>query len=246
MKKSWRIETTSMSLHMMAMLFMLCDHLWGTVVPGNDWLTCVGRLAFPIFAFMLVEGYFHTRNLKKYVGRLLLFAVISEIPFNLALGSSLFYPIHQNVLWSFLISIGLIYWNERAGKTGKIWKSVAVGILSVILGYLVGLLTMVDFYHAGILTVLVFYFFRQRKWWGYIGQLLCLWYINVEMLGGLSYEWQVLGETVWVSQQSFALLALIPIWLYRGRQGPHSKVLQYTYYAFYPVHLLVLGLVKFL
>ena len=65
-----KFEVTSMLLHIMAMVFMLCDHLWGTIVPGNDWLTCIGRLAFPVFAFMIVEGYFHTKNLKKYVGRL--------------------------------------------------------------------------------------------------------------------------------------------------------------------------------
>ena len=114
MGKKFKLETTSTSLHIMAMIFMLCDHLWGTIVPGNDWLTCIGRLAFPIFAFLIVEGYFHTKSLKKYVGRLLIFAVLSEIPFNLAMGSRIFYPVHQNVLWSFLISIGLIYMNEKA------------------------------------------------------------------------------------------------------------------------------------
>ena len=72
-----KFEVTSFALHIMAMAFMLCDHLWGTVVRGNDWLTCIGRLAFPLYAFMIVEGYFHTKDIKKYVGRLLLFAVIS-------------------------------------------------------------------------------------------------------------------------------------------------------------------------
>lgn len=246
MEKHFKLETTSMSLHIMAMAFMLCDHLWGTIVPGNDWLTCIGRISFPIFAFLIVEGYFHTKNLKKYVGRLLLFAILSEIPFNLAMGSRLLYPIHQNVLWSFLISIGLIHLNEKAKAKQKLWLQLLTGFLSVLLGSLAGLLTMVDFYHAGVLTVLVFYFFRQRKWWSYVGQFFCLWYINVEMLSGFSYELHIGGETYFFVRQGLALLALIPIWLYRGRQGYHSKWLQYVYYGFYPLHLLILGLLKFL
>ena len=246
MNKEKRFEITSASLHIMAMAFMLCDHLWGTIVPGNDWLTCIGRISFPIFAFMIVEGYFHTSNLKKYAGRLFVFALISEIPFNLALGSRIFYPIHQNVLWSFLISLGLIHWNEKAKNSGKLWKRLVVGTASVILGYLGGILTMVDFYHAGVLTVLAFYFFRGRKWYNYLGQFVTLWYINIEMLGGYSYMIDIMGKTYFLVRQSFAMLALVPIWLYSGRRGYHSKAFQYFCYWFYPVHLLVLGLLKFI
>lgn len=244
MQKRIRPETTSLTLHLLAMGFMLCDHLWGTIIPGNDWLTCVGRLSFPIFAFLITEGYFHTKNLKRYVLRLLVFAILSEIPFNLAMGSRLFYPIHQNVLWSFLLSIGLIHWNEKV-KEKAWWARILVGIGSAILGYLAGLLTMVDFYHAGILMVLTFYFFRKRTWWCRLGQLVCLWYINVELLGGFSYEIILGGQTYFLMRQGFALLALIPIWLYRGRQGYHSKWLQVACYGFYPAHLLILGLLKF-
>ena len=245
-RKQRTIEMTSASLHIMAMAFMLCDHLWGTVVPGNDWLTCIGRLTFPIFAFLTVEGYFHTKNLKKYMGRMLLFAALSEIPFNLAMGSSFFYPLHQNVLWSFLISLGLIHWNERVKGKEKLWLRILVGCVTVLLGYVVGLLTMVDYYHAGILMVLTFYFFRQKKWWSYLGQLFCLGYINLEMLGGFGYEISLFGEMIFFVRQGLALLALIPIWMYRGKQGYHSKAFQLTCYLFYPVHLLVLGLIKFL
>ena len=244
-EKKFRLQTTSFSLHIMAMLFMLCAHLWGTVVPGNDWLTCLGRLAFPIYAFMIVEGYFHTKSLKKYVCRLLLFAVISEIPFNLAMGSRIFYPIHQNVLWSFLISIGLIAWNEKV-KEKKLWMRIAVGAASVFIGYIAGIVTFVDFYNAGILTVLVFYFFRGKKWWCYVCQALCLYYINFEMLGGFSYEVNIFGHTYFLERQGLALLALIPIWLYSGKQGHHSKAFQYFNCIFYPLHLLILGLIKFL
>lgn len=245
MKNELKFEITSFSLHIMAMIFMLCDHLWGTIVQGNDWLTCIGRLTFPIYAFMIVEGYFHTKNLKKYVGRLLIFAILSEIPFNLAMGSRLFYPIHQNVLWSFLISIGLIHWNEKV-KVKKLWKRILVGFASILIGSIVGIITFVDYYHAGILMVLVFYFFRHKKWWCYLGQFICMWYINCAMLGGLQYEMNVLGQTYFISRQGFALLALIPIWFYKGKQGYHSKTLQFIYYAFYPVHLLILGILKFI
>ena len=237
---------SSAFLHVLAMALMLCDHLWGTIVPGNDWLTCIGRIAFPIFAFLTVEAYFHTRNLKKYILRLLVFALISEIPFNLAMGSRIFYPIHQNVLWTFLISLGLIHWNEKARAKGKLWRRILVGVLSVLAASVAGLLTMVDYYHAGILTVLVFYFFRQKKWWSCVGQVICLWYIHVEMLGGFGYELELFGESFFFVRQGLALLALIPIWLYRGRQGYRGKCFRYFCYAFYPVHLLILGLLKML
>lgn len=245
LEKKTRFEITSATLHIMAMLFMLCDHLWGTVVPGNDWLTCIGRLAYPIFAFMIVEGYFHTSDFKKYLKRIFVFALISEIPFNLALGSRLFYPIHQNVLWSFLLSLLLIHWNEKTKDKG-IFRRIIVAVMSAIIGAFVGLITMVDFYHAGVLTVLVFYFFRQRKWWSYIAQFICLWYINVEVLSGYAYQIQLFGNTYFFVRQGFALLALIPIWLYNGRQGLHTKAFRQLCYWFYPVHLLILGLLKFL
>ncbi len=246
MKEERKFELTSAALHILAMAFMLCDHLWGTIVPGNDWLTCIGRISFPIFAFLLAEGYFHTRNRKKYAGRLLVSALLSEIPFNLMMGSSLFYPIHQNVLWSFLIAFGLMSMNEKAKASGKLWLRILTGAGSVLLGYVLGLLTMVDFYHAGVLTVLVFYFFRKRAWWSFLGQFVCLWYINLELLGGFFYAIPLFGGTFEFVRQGFALLALLPIWLYRGRQGYHSRWFRYFCYAFYPAHMLLLGLLKLL
>lgn len=245
MENRFKPETTSFSLHIMAMAFMLCDHLWGTSVVSSDLFTCIGRLAFPIYAFLIVEGYFHTRSLKKYVHRLLLFAVISEIPFNLVTGGSIFYPLHQNVLWSFLISIGLIHWNERVkGKRG--WKRILVGIATFCIAYIGGIITFVDYYQAGILMVLAFYCFRGGKWWHYLAQLICMWYINCQMLGGFGYVFELFGAEHFVPQQALALLALIPIWLYRGRQGYHSKMLQWIYYLFYPLHLLILGMIGLL
>ena len=150
-------------LKLIAVVTMVTDHIGAYLFPNVMLFRMIGRISFPIFAFMIVEGYFRTGNLRKYIGRLLLFAILSEIPFNLAMGSRLCYPIHQNVLWSFLIALALIHWNEKTRAKGKLWLRILVGCLSVLLGYLAGILTMVDYYHAGILMVLVFYFFRQTS-----------------------------------------------------------------------------------
>ena len=240
-----KFDISSFGLHLLAMGLMLCDHLWATLVPGNDWLTCIGRLAFPIFAFMTVEGYFHTKNLKKYVLRLLVFALLSEIPFNLMMGSRIFYPIHQNVLWTFLLGIWMIHRIEKA-KNAPLWRRILRAAGSVCIGFLVGTLTMVDYMGAGVLMVLTFYFFRGRKWWCFAGQLLALYYINAEILSGFSYQLELFGREIWIVRQSFAIFALIPIWLYRGRQGYHSKAFRWLCYGFYPAHMLILALIRML
>ena len=244
MKNRFRLEISSMTLHILAMLLMLCDHLWGTVVPGNLWLTCIGRLAYPLFAFMIVEGYFKTKNLKKYVWRLFVCALISEIPFNLVSGSAWLYPLHQNVLFTFLIGIFLIFLNEKARKTGKWWVRILTGIGTVILGFLLGLLAFVDYHYAGIFIILVFYFFRERKWWCLLGQIVCLAYISTEVISGQFIPIEIFGKTFELVIQSLSILALIPIRLYRGKQGPYNKAIRYLYYGFYPAHLLILGLIR--
>lgn len=235
-----KYDISAVALHAVAMLFMLCDHLWATVIPGNQWLTCLGRLAFPIFAFLIVEGYFHTGNLKRYVLRLLLFAVISEIPFNLMYGSSVIYPFHQNVIWTLLMGLGLIHVNEMAAKRDRLYLQIITGCVTVLTGLLAGTLTMVDYYGVGVVTILVFYFFRKRTWWCLLGQILVLYYLNVEILGGFYFEVVIGGRTFPIVQQGMALLALIPVWMYRGRKGIAGKWFQYFCYAFYPVHMLAL------
>lgn len=240
---SKHFDLSSAALHIIAMTLMLMDHLWATLLPAQEWLTCLGRIAFPIFAFMAVEGYFHTRNFKKYALRMLLFAVISEIPFDLMYGGTWFYPVHQNVIWTLLLGLLGIRLMEAVRKKQKLWLYIVVCVLTVIAGLAVGTLGMVDYYGAGILTVFVFYFFRGRKWWCFLGQLAALYYINVQILGGLMYPITLFGMDLEICQQGLALFALLPIWLYRGRQGYHSKPFQYVCYAFYPAHMLILYLI---
>ena len=245
-----KLEISSFTLHLLAMAFMLCDHLWATVVPGNQWLTDLGRLAFPIFAFMLAEGFFRTRNRKKYALRLLLFALVSEVPFDFMYGGTAFYPFHQNVLWTFLLAFGCMSLIQWVWTKSRQWKNALLALAVPAItaagvcfaGWLLGSLLMVDYYGAGVLTVLVFYFFHGRRWYDLVGQLVCLAMIHGDLLAGMVYPISLFGLSFDFPQQALALLALIPIWLYRGKQGPHSRPIQLLYYGFYPVHMAILSL----
>jgi hypothetical protein len=244
--KQTKSDLSSSALHILAMGLMLCDHLWATIIPGNNWLTCIGRLAFPIFAFMLVEGYFHTRNLKRYALRLLLFAVISEIPFNLMYSSSPFYPFHQNVIWTLFIGLWMIHLNEKAKQSSKLTVIIPTAVGTVLLGSLLGLLSFADYNAAGVLMILVFYFFRGKSRWCILGQLAGMYYINFEMLQGLVFPVTIFGETLEIPQQGLAIFSLPILWLYQGRKGYSSKWFQQLCYWFYPAHMLLLWLIRYL
>ncbi len=232
--KQFPKDISSAGLHILAMALMLSDHLWATVVPGNGWMTWLGRLAYPIFAFLLVEGYSHTRNFRCYRKRLLLCALLAEVPFNLMYGASWFYPFQQNVLWTLLLGLCAMDAMVKE-KTRPILAALKA------LGYvLLATLGMTDYMGCGVLMILVFFLFRGRKWYHLLGQLTGLYYINWHLMGGLTVT---LGS--WeIPQQGMAVFSLLPIWLYRGRQGHHSKAFQYFCYGFYPVHMLILGLLS--
>lgn len=238
-----KIDLSSAFLHIFAMAVMLLDHTYAIGLANAEWMTCVGRLAFPIFSFMLVEGYFHTRSLRRYAGRLLIAAVISEIPFNLVAGGYWLYPFHQNVMWTLLMSLGAIHLNELARRQGNILLRLLAAAFTIVVGFVVGTLLMVDYFGVGVLMVLLFYFLRGGGWLRKLGLLAGMVYLNCVMLGGSLLQFSLFGAAVSFPRQGLAVLALIPIWLYRGRQGYRAKWLQTLYYAFYPLHLALLALV---
>lgn len=242
MKKNLRFpEVTSFGLHIIGMITMFCDHLWATNAMHLEFLSCIGRIAFPIFAFLLAQGFRHTKNIKKYITRMALFALISEIPFDLMYNGVPFYPFHQNVYFSYTLALlGLWGIDTLRRKSGIL---PMVGIAGILLGcFLGGYGLMVDFYGIGIALVFLFYFFPGEKWTDYVAQALGMYYVNVSVLGGYYYIVTLFGHPVELYQQSFALLALIPIWLYRGRQGHHSTAFRIFCYSFYPAHILILSL----
>ena len=244
MDRGHKFDISSAGLHVLAMGLMLCDHLWAALFPAQEWLTCIGRLAFPIFAFLAAEGFRHTRDLRRYLLRLLGAALLSEIPFNLIYGGSVIYPYHQNVLWTFLLALLLLALIEKCRARFRPVFAVPACAAIVILGFLLGFAAMLDYYGIGVLMVFTFYFFKKRNWISRLGQLLCLYYLNVTLLGGYCYVVSLFGREFELAQQGFALFALIPIWLYRGRQGLHGKAFRFFCYAFYPAHMLLLFLVR--
>jgi len=242
MKDARTFGLNGLWLKILAMGFMVCDHLWATVVPGQDWLTCLGRLTLPIFAFQIGEGWAHTSDRKRYRRRMFLWALLTEIPFNLMYGSSAIYPFHQNVLFTFWLAMVFLTFIDWAGKRGTLarWGAAA---LSLTVGYYLGFLLFVDYYGYGIVTVLLFALTRDLPF-GKVIQLLGLAWVNLELMGGLVYPITVLGYSFEIPRQGFALLALVPIWLYNGQPGSRNKWVRLACYAFYPVHMLILSLVK--
>ena len=229
-------EFTSFGLHLLAMGLMLCDHICLALMPDRVWMTCVGRLAFPVFAFLVAEGFVRTRSRARYARRLLIFALVSEVPFDLLAAGRPVYPFHQNVLWTFLIALGCMQLLEWAKADSRPAARLVVSAGAVLGGFLAGTAFMVDYFGPGVWMVLVFYFFRGNGWRQRLGQLLCLLLLN---------GWLLAGQTVLLGGlalpiQTFAVLALPFIWLDRGRQGPHGRTVRWLFYGLYPAHLLVL------
>lgn len=220
---------SSFALHIWAMLLMLCDHLQLTLLPDLPILRCVGRLAFPLFAFMAVEGYLHTRSLKKYLLRLLMLAVISEIPFDLLVSGSVFDPMHQNVIWTIILGLCCIraFENISAGRKMMLSAVVIIAALGA------AIIARVDYSSAGVLTLLAFYAFRGNTVRCRLLQLLSLAFINLVLLGGIEFAFPY---------QALAVLSLPIIWLYDGSQGPHNGFIKAANYLFYPAHMLILAL----
>ena len=243
-----KFEITSFVLHIFAMATMLLDHIYHSGLVDITWFTCVGRLAFPIFAFMIAEGFHYTKSRKKYALRMLFFAVITEIPFNLVVSGKVFYFPHQNVMWTFRLSILLLtlYEKVKLEKNGIV-RFLAYSAITVMF-MLAAVLIMTDYNAVGILTVALFHFTRTEKT-DKAGkkavcctvQLIVMCMLNFMISSYPDYAIQIAPD-LYLSIQSFAVLALPLIWLYNGKQGYYNKYIKWSYYLFYPAHCLILGI----
>jgi hypothetical protein len=239
--------TTSM-LKVIAVLLMLIDHTGAVIFPNAIILRLIGRLSFPIFAYLIVVGYTKTKSFSKYLTRLMIFAGLSQIPFSLAFGDQssilnftdfLSFFIggsdpHLNVF--FTLALGLLairVWDKEESELGRVIIIVSLAIVAKDL--------YTDYNMYGIAMILAFYIFRDNKIKTVISQTIV--YILFDASQVLFYVNKYPGitlELTWFSQ-ALSLLALIFIFKYNHKKG---KDLKYFFYAFYPLHLLVLGLIR--
>lgn len=231
---------TSFSLKILAMIAMFFDHFGTAYLGPFSFFNLIGRIAFPIFAFQISEGYLHTQNLKRYFFRLGIFATISQIPFTLFMqkytGSNLFY---LNVFFTLFLGLFSIYiydWTIESFKAKKNLKfniDKIVGLIFVLITAYIANQLNSDYGLLGVITIFIFYLFKNsRKYKNISFIIICLlMYIPSFIVNNYNAFYILLCL--------FTMLALIPINIYNGKQG---KKIKYSLYLFYPLHLFFLYL----
>lgn len=227
------LKITSSTLKWIAIITMIIDHTGAVLF--NDYVThpeyilfrIIGRIAFPIFAYLIVQGYLHTKNVKRYALRLFVFAIISEIPFDLAFKNVLFSFDHQNVF--FTLFIGLIaLWVFDTLKEKNAF--LAIGAV-----YGLGVLAQVlktDYDIFGVILIFGLYSATSKK-------ISYFWIAGVNIL--MAAMFSANGGSY---LQIFAILSIPFIAMYSGEKGNNSKVMKYVFYIIYPGHIMLLYLLK--
>ena len=228
-------------LKLVACVTMLLDHIGASVIlalydqhPSQflyDFyflLRIIGRIAFPIFCFLLVEGVYYTKNPEKYAMRLMIGAILAEIPYDLLIFGEITWK-QSSVMVTLLLAF---VWARLAIRTNKvIWKIILLAIFACAAD-----LMQSDYQGYGVVMVAVFFFTRElpkRQLWQIAGVAAVCW-----IIGGLTIGTGLIQIPV----QMFAIFALIPIFAYCGEKRTNNQWVQRFFYLFYPVHLLVLYL----
>lgn len=213
---------TSAVLKYIAVIAMLIDHIGAFILEDMYGINStiyilsrsIGRIAFPIFAFLLVEGFKKTKNRKKYFINLLIFALLSEVPFDLANKGSLMDFNQQNIFFTLLTNLTMLCVIEGI-KINKTDLKAITEILIVLLFSLVSMLFKFDYSFFAPLVVYSYYKFYENKKMRFLGSELSLYF------------------------EAFSLVHIsnILIYFYNGKRGRQGK---YFFYFFYPLHLLII------
>jgi len=221
-------------LKLIACITMLIDHFGHAIVPYlpvpylvDLYYVCriIGRLAFPIYCFLLAEGMRRTRDPKKYILRLAVGILLAELPFDILLEGRFTWA-YQSVMVTLTLGAIMLLCMKKTEK--KVLK-----LLMIIPFALLAELAKCDYGGWGIVMIAVFALFDRIP-----VQLLALLLVNAAMESAVV---PVFG--IPVSAQLFAVLAMVPIALYSGKKLTRSKAVQWAFYLFYPAHLLILWMV---
>ena len=217
------------TLKLIAMISMVFDHAGDMFFPDVMWPRMIGRLAMPIFSFFIAEGFSHTRDKKKYLCRLGIFALISEIPFDLAFEGKIGFS-HQNIMLSFflaVVALMLYDWIQGGTKSEENHASIGktvLGVIAVAAIAALSLLLRADYTIFAVIAVSLFYVLRQK---------------HPLVRTGVGVAFLALTRTV--GYYCTTGLSFIPLAMYNGKKG---KGLKWLFYGFYPGHLLLLAAIK--
>lgn len=219
---------TSFIIKIIACITMVLDHI-KYAIPETECVltTYFGRLAFPLFAFLLVEGYSHTSDLKKYYKRLCIFALISQVPFMMFRTLVGDWKL-LNIMFTLLLGLIAI---TILDKVKRKWISIPVALTLIVLGKFI----KVDYGWFGVATVVILYLCRNKKIiLPYeFGALVALYYYTM-------LKWRIL-EAEYFFSAIFAWISVLLMAMYNGKQGRKMK---YFFYWFYPVHMIIIYLVS--
>lgn len=218
---------SSFSLRLLALVCMAIDHAGLALFPNIGAFRCVGRLAFPLYCFLLTQGFLHTRDLRAYARRLLLFALLSEIPFDLLTFGRAASGVEQNALFSLLLGLLALY-GARLLKGRPLQIAVCSFLLSM-----VAMIARVSFGWLAIALCLCYYFLRESKPRMALcaGSILLIYTLSLH-LSGVTRSWVLVSLC--------SLFALAPLLMYSKKRGAYSPALSFLFYAAYPLHLLAL------
>lgn len=219
-------------LKLIACLTMLLDHT-AAVLVYDRWLYILmrglGRIAFPIFCFLLVEGAHYTKSPGKYALRLAIGAALSEIPFDLALYGSVSW-LHQSVMVTLLLGFGALIAMKKCGST---LLKCLVSVPFILLGDLL----MTDYGSYGVLLIAMLGFFRDRP----LGKAMQC--VSVCLVCALIPSYTIQLGLFEISLELMGCLSVFLILLYFGDKKTKSKWIQWGFYLFYPCHLTALCLI---
>ena len=222
---------TNNQLKIIAMVSMALDHIGLLFFPSADIFRILGRIAFPIFAYMIAEGCRHTKNRAKYLGLIAGMGILFQVVFFVAMDS-----LYQGILVTFSLAIITIYAIDGILKSKKLWATLAsiasLAFVAVFVFFLPSLLKGTDFdldYGLwGILLPIAVYYLPNRLWRTVGIALLLLARAIHYTIFPIS-----LGLLQW-----FSLLSVLFLALYNGERG--KAKMKYVFYIFYPAHLVIL------